>query len=94
MSPANVGILLPPSHAAPGDAKRPTNVSVRGDLVEAARRAGVNLSGLLERALIEELARVDARGWRAESQRAIVAYNDHLLLYGTFRTSARRRRSF
>jgi antitoxin CcdA len=64
-------------------AKRPTNVSVRGDLLDAARAAGVNLSALLERALREELARHNRLQWRAENLRAIAAYNEHLLLYGT-----------
>jgi post-segregation antitoxin (ccd killing protein) len=38
--------------------KRAANVSVRSDLLAAAREAGVNLSAALERALIEELAAV------------------------------------
>jgi hypothetical protein len=36
------------NHSVP---KRATNVSVRGDLLTAAREAGVNLSATLERAL-------------------------------------------
>ena len=41
------------NHSVP---KRATNVSVRSDLLSAAREAGVNLSAALERALTEELA--------------------------------------
>ena len=39
-------------------AKRATNVSIRADLLDAAREAGVNLSATLERALADELSRV------------------------------------
>jgi antitoxin CcdA len=68
-------------------AKRATNVSVRGDLLDAARGAGVNLSALLERALSEELAHRNRLEWRAENLRAIAAYNEHLLRHGTCRRS-------
>ena len=51
--------------------KRPTNLSVRGDLIGAARAARVNLSALLERALSEELVRLKWRQWRDENQPAL-----------------------
>jgi antitoxin CcdA len=70
-----------------GGAKRATNVSVRGDLLHAARGAGVNLSALLERALSEELVHRNRLQWRAENLRAIAAYNEHLLRHGTCRRS-------
>lgn len=70
-------------------AKRATNVSVPGDLLDAARGVGVNLSALLERALVEELARLRRLRWRAENAEAIAAYNDHLQQYGAFRTTGR-----
>jgi post-segregation antitoxin (ccd killing protein) len=65
---------------APGDpvrrsvSKRATNVSIRGDLLDAARAAGVNLSATLERALAEELASVKRAQWRDENREAIAAY--------------------
>jgi antitoxin CcdA len=64
--------------------KRPTNLSVRGDLVEAARAARLNLSALLERALEEELVRVKWRQWRQENVASIAAYNRHVKAYGAF----------
>ena len=70
-------------------AKRATNVSVRGDLLDAARSVGVNLSALLERALVEELARLRRLRWRADNAEAVAAYNDHLQHYGTFLTPDR-----
>ena len=45
-----------PRTPVPARPKRAINVTVRGDLLEAARDARVNLSATLERALEEELA--------------------------------------
>lgn len=65
-------------------AKRATNLSVRGDLIDAARADDVNLSELLERALVEELARLRRLRWRADNAEAVGAYNDHVEQFGTF----------
>ena len=73
--------------------KRPINMSVRRDLLDAARGAGVNLSALLERALIDELAHRKRLNWCADHLQAIFAYNDHLLRHGTYWTVGRNRRS-
>ena len=58
--------------------KRAINVTVRGDLLEAAREARVNLSATLERALEQELAALKRSRWRLEHRQAIEAYNEHL----------------
>jgi antitoxin CcdA len=60
------------------------NVSVRQELLAAARQARINLSALLERALTEELVRVKWRHWRAENAASIAAYNRHVTSHGTF----------
>jgi antitoxin CcdA len=65
-------------------AKRPINLSLRGDLIDAARAAGINLSALLERALIEELVRVKWRQWREENASALAAYNRYVTEQGAF----------
>ena len=70
--------------------KRATNVSIRSDLLAAARDAGVNLSATLERALTEELAAVQRRKWREENREAIQAYNEHIEKHGTFSDEVRR----
>ncbi|HVI04518.1 MAG TPA: type II toxin-antitoxin system CcdA family antitoxin [Sphingomicrobium sp.] len=64
--------------------KRATNVSIRSDLLDAAREAGVNLSAALERALTEELAASKRKQWRAENREAIQVYNEHVEKHGTF----------
>src|SRR4029077_15826675 len=58
--------------------RRATNLTVREDLVAAARQARINLSGLLERALEEELVRLKWRQWRRENAASIAAYNRHI----------------
>jgi antitoxin CcdA len=70
-------------------AKRATNVSIRSDLLDAAREAGVNLSATLERALAEELANVQRARWREENREAIDAYNEYVSAHGAFSDGVR-----
>lgn len=74
------------NHSVP---KRATNVSVRGDLLTAAREAGVNLSATLERALTEALAELKRRKWRDDNRDAITAYNKHIDEHGAFSDDVR-----
>jgi antitoxin CcdA len=74
------------NHSVP---KRATNVSVRNDLLIAAREAGVNLSATLERALAEELAEVKRKKWREDNRDAIAAYNEHVDKRGVFSDDVR-----
>jgi antitoxin CcdA len=69
--------------------KRAANVSVRGDLLDAARAAGLNLSATLESALERTLAEEKHRRWRAENREAIEAYNDFVDKHGTFSDDVR-----
>jgi antitoxin CcdA len=64
-------------------------VSVRGDLLDAARQAGLNLSATLEAALERALAEDKARRWREENREAIETYNDHVEKHGTFAEDVR-----
>jgi antitoxin CcdA len=69
--------------------KRATNVSIRSDLLAAARAADINLSAALERALTEELAARKRKKWRGENRKAIEAYNAHVEKRGTFSDDVR-----
>ena len=69
--------------------KRATNVSVRRDLLDAAREAGINLSATLERALTDELAEAKRKKWREENRSAIAAYNEHVEKHGVFSDDTR-----
>jgi antitoxin CcdA len=73
-------------HSVP---KRATNVSVRTDLLTAAREAGVNLSATLERALTEALAEIKRRKWCEDNRNAIAAYNEHIDEHGVFSDGVR-----
>lgn len=63
---------------APAEPKRAINLTVRRDLLQAAREERVNLSAILERALEQELAALKRTQWRLEHARAIEAYNQHV----------------
>lgn len=67
-----------------GRGKRATNVSIRADLLSAARNAGINLSATLEHALAEELARQQRDSWRDQNRDAVRAYNDSVERRGVF----------
>jgi len=63
--------------------KRPVNLTVSVEILEAAREARVNLSALLEQAVIRELARLRRRWWLADNARAIWTYNEYLASHGS-----------
>ena len=80
-------VQRPPAISA--TAKCPTNVSIRRDLLEAARAWKINLSATLERALIEALRREREQQWREENREAIASYNEHVLKHGVFSDESR-----
>lgn len=55
--------------------KRRISLSVRGDLIECARTAGINLSEFAEKALIEKLREIERDRWREENRAAIKHFN-------------------
>jgi antitoxin CcdA len=69
--------------------KRAANVSIRSDLLLAAREAGVNLSATLERALAAELTELKRQRWREENRESIAAYNEYVEEQGTFSDDVR-----
>ena len=73
-----------PRQSPKASTKRATNVSVRSDLLVAAREAGINLSATLEQALEKELAETRRKKWRQENRDAIAAYNEYIEKHGMF----------
>jgi antitoxin CcdA len=65
-------------------AKRAANVSVRRDLLDAAREANINLSATLERALLEALKNARRVQWMSDNHEAIAAHNDFMIEHGVF----------
>lgn len=81
---------MPRRRSATTTPKRATNVSIRSDLLAAARSAGVNLSATLERAVADELGAAKRRRWREENREAIQVYNEHIEKQGSFSDDVRR----
>ena len=72
-----------------GISKRAANVSVRSDLLDSAREAGLNLSATLESALERALAEEKRKQWREENEAAIATYNDYVDKHGVFSDDVR-----
>lgn len=70
--------------------KRAANVSIRSDLLEAARAYGINLSATLESALADRLRQARQQKWLEENREAIAAYNEHVDKHGVFSDGARK----
>jgi antitoxin CcdA len=58
--------------------KKPTNVTIRSDLLEEARALNINLSQEFETHLAEVVRRHRAEQWLKENRAAIEAYNRHI----------------
>ncbi len=64
--------------------KKPTNLSINVDLLKQAREFDLNLSAVLEQALIERVTQQRRNRWLADNQDAINAYNDGVAEHGVF----------
>ena len=69
--------------------KKAVNVSVRTELLDAARAEDINLSATLETALAEQLRIRRRDRWRSENAAAIEAYNRDVDENGSFGDRAR-----
>ncbi|WP_232831065.1 type II toxin-antitoxin system CcdA family antitoxin [Peristeroidobacter agariperforans] len=69
--------------------KSATNDDIRRDLLDAARASKINLSAILEQALIEQLRDAQDRQWREENRESIAAYNEHVEKHGVFSEGSR-----
>ena len=69
--------------------KKATNVSVRRDLLDAARAANINLSATLERALVAELKHAQREKWLSDNRAAIAVHIDFMTEHGVFSDSLR-----
>ena len=62
--------------------KQRVNLTVRQDYLEQARKAGVNLSRVLEESLEARLKQERERRWLEENREGIVEYNAYIEKYG------------
>lgn len=76
--------------SAPVTRKRATNVSVRRDLLAAAKSQGINLSATLEVALEEQLRKRRMRQWSDDNREAIAVFNSRVSKRGLFGDRLRR----
>ena len=64
--------------------KKPTNLTVNTDLLSQAKALGINISSILEAALIETLKKTKRDQWLKENEGSIQAYNEALNQNGAF----------
>lgn len=77
-------ILLLMPRVASGPARRPINLSVRADLLEAARALEIPLSRTFEDALQSRVRAENDRRWREENREWIAEYNAMIAEHGMF----------
>jgi antitoxin CcdA len=65
-------------------AKKAVNVSIRADVLDAARAEDINLSAILEGALTEQVRIRRRDRWLAENAEGIAAYNREAEEQGSF----------
>ena len=70
-------------------AKKAVNVSIRSELLDAARAEDINLSATLEAALADQLRARRRNRWQTENEAAIEAYNRDVGENGSFGDHAR-----
>lgn len=57
-------------------AKRKTSLTLDAEAIEAARKLGINISAVAERALIEAVASAQHKNWLAENAEVFAAQSD------------------
>lgn len=77
-------------HVEYGEARAPTNLTARADLVRRARALGLNLSEIFENALEEVLRKRERHDWIEENRDAIDGYNQRVARRGLFSDRHRR----
>ena len=67
-----------------GPARKPVNLSIKSDLLAAARELNINLSATLEAALSAAVRQERRERWLAENEETIAAYNERVERDGIF----------
>jgi antitoxin CcdA len=78
------------SHSSQEPRRRPVNLSIRDDVMRAAKARGINASQVAERAIMEAVQREAAADWLRENADAIRAHNDRVERLGMFNEGLRR----
>lgn len=64
----------PPRFEGP---KKPTNVSLNAELVEEARKLGINVSEACQTGLAAEVKKAREAAWQEENRAAIESWNEY-----------------
>ena len=64
--------------------KKPTNLTVNSDLLNQAKILKINISSILENALIDTLKHKKRDDWINENKKAMENYNNDINGYGLF----------
>jgi antitoxin CcdA len=64
--------------------KKPTNLTVNSDLLNQAKDLKMNISSVLESALIESIKKAKKEVWINENKTAMKDYNEKIKEYGLF----------
>ena len=69
--------------------KQATNLSINSDLLKTARESGVNLSAVMEAALVYRVAAAKREAWVRENADAIASYNEFVTENSVYSDSSR-----
>jgi antitoxin CcdA len=69
--------------------KQAANLSINSDLLKAAREAGVNLSAVMEEALVYRVAAAKREAWIRENADSIASYNEFISEHGMYSDGSR-----
>lgn len=69
--------------------KKPVNVSMDESLVAEARKLNINLSQVLEKAVVSELREAKRKKWLRDNRRAVQAHNQRVEEQGVFSEGVR-----
>jgi post-segregation antitoxin (ccd killing protein) len=69
--------------------RRSVNLTLPAALIDQARRAGLNLSGVAEAAIAAEVARVAGERFAAEIRRGVALHHQLLAEHGSFAEQVR-----
>ena len=70
--------------AAHKSRKVPTNLSLRGELVQRAKALGLNISEAVDAALEDVIRTAEREAWLRENEGAIADYNESVERRGVF----------
>ncbi len=70
--------------------RKPTNLSIREDIMSAVKALGLNASQVAERALVEALRQAAAAAWVEDNVEAIAAHNERVDRTGLYNVGLRR----